>query len=205
MPLADATAILEFSRQPSEPPTLLAPEAQSFQPPLPTPGWFASRSPPQSATNEAEYGVPTSPKGPYSPQGDHGSERASSVGGSMGSSEDQALGLDEEDFRETQQFDAAFDWGMTFLVGKVRSLSLSRLEAVDAIERTPVAKPAQRRQKRKAAFVVSAQRHQNLFFTRGQGTLGAIEIIDLRCILGSAGRIYRRVGRDSRGASRVYL
>ncbi|SGY46551.1 BQ5605_C001g00445 [Microbotryum silenes-dioicae] len=177
MPLADATAILEFSRQPSEPPTLLAPEAQSLQPPLPTPGWFASRSPPQSATNEAQYGVPTSPNGPYSPQGDHGSERASSVGGING----------------------------TFLVGKVRSLNLSRLEAVDAIERTPVAKPAQRRQKRKAAFVVSAQRHQNLFFTRGQGTLGAIEIIDLRCILGSAGRIYRRVGRDSRGASRVYL
>ncbi|SGZ15553.1 BQ5605_C029g10680 [Microbotryum silenes-dioicae] len=171
MPLADATAILEFSRQPSKPPTLLAHEAQSFQPPLPTPGWFASRSPPQSATNEAEYGVPTSPKGPYSPQGDHESERATS----------------------------------TFLVGKIRSLNLSRLEAVDAIERTPVAKPAQRRQKRKAAFVVSAQRHQNLFFTRGQGTLGAIEIIDLRCILGSAGRIYRRVGRDSRGASRVYF
>ncbi|SGY47215.1 BQ5605_C001g00509 [Microbotryum silenes-dioicae] len=150
-------------------------------------------------------------------------------GGSMGSCEDQALGLDEEDFRETQQFDAAFDWGMVSPdleyedrsssssslpfddddVGddsrKIRSLNLSRLEAVDAIERTPVAKPTQRRQKRKAAFVVSAQRHQNLFFTRGQGTLGAIEIIDLRCILGSAGRIYSRVGRDSRGASRVYL
>ncbi|SCZ88169.1 BZ3500_MvSof-1268-A1-R1_Chr10-2g02865 [Microbotryum saponariae] len=59
---SDATVILEFSRQPSEPPTLLAPQAQSFQPPLPTPGWFASRSPPKSATNEAQYGVPTSPQ-----------------------------------------------------------------------------------------------------------------------------------------------
>ncbi|SCZ98799.1 BZ3500_MvSof-1268-A1-R1_Chr7-1g09275 [Microbotryum saponariae] len=129
---------------------------------------------------------PPVPEGPYSPQGDHESERASSVGGSMGSSEDQALGLDKEHFRETQQFDAAFDWG----------IGDSRLEAVDAIERTSVAKPTQRRQKRKAASVVSAQRHQNLFLTQGQGTLGAIEIIDLRCILGSAGCIYRRVGRE---------
>ncbi|SCZ88172.1 BZ3500_MvSof-1268-A1-R1_Chr10-2g02866 [Microbotryum saponariae] len=58
--------------------------------------------------------------------------------------------------------------------------------------------PSQRKggKKRKAASVVSAQRHQNLFLTQGQGTLGAIEIIDLRCILGSAGCIYRRVGRE---------
>ncbi|SCZ97279.1 BZ3500_MvSof-1268-A1-R1_Chr4-2g07106 [Microbotryum saponariae] len=54
-----------------------------------------------------------------------------------------------------------------------------------------------------AVSVVGAHKHQNLFFTQGQHASGAVEIVDLRCILGSAGRIHRReVGREE---SRKYI
>ncbi|SGY20227.1 BQ5605_C017g08539 [Microbotryum silenes-dioicae] len=90
-----------------------------------------------------------------------------------------------------------------YLLGKVRSLGLSHLQPVyDAIEQAPIAKPTPKRQKRKAVSPVGAQKHQNLCFTQVQHASGAVEIVDLRCILASAGRIHRRVGREE---SRQYI
>ncbi|SGZ33510.1 BQ5605_C041g11972 [Microbotryum silenes-dioicae] len=89
-----------------------------------------------------------------------------------------------------------------FLLGKVRSLGLSHLQPVDTVERAPIAKPTPKRQKRKASSVVGGHKHQNLFFTQGKRASGAVEIVDLRCILGSAGRTHRRVGREE---SREYI
>ncbi|SGY58225.1 BQ5605_C043g12116 [Microbotryum silenes-dioicae] len=89
-----------------------------------------------------------------------------------------------------------------FLLGKVRSLGLSHLQPVDTVKRAPIAKPTPKRQKRKALSVVGGHKHQNLFFTQGKRASGAVEIVDLRCILGSAGCIHRRVGREE---SREYI